>query len=60
MPFFVDDTRHWRERAVQARQLAEKIEDPVQQQAMLDIALAYDRMAERADARLSTTEDSDR
>jgi hypothetical protein len=51
MPFFVDDTRHWRERAVQAREVAASLPDGVQKQTMLDIALAYDRMAERAEAR---------
>jgi hypothetical protein len=48
MPFFVNDPRHWRERAKEARELAVALTDPDKKQAMLEIAQAYERMAERA------------
>jgi hypothetical protein len=50
MPYFADDPRRWRDRAEHARRLAEELIDPAKQ-AMLGVAAAYERMAERADAR---------
>jgi hypothetical protein len=42
---------HWRARARETRDLADEIADPDQRQLMLDIAIGYDRIAERAEER---------
>jgi hypothetical protein len=51
MPYFVDNTKHWKERAGEARALAAKLTDPMSRRAMEEIADAYERMAARAEAR---------
>jgi hypothetical protein len=51
MPYFVDNTKHWKERAQEARALAATLTDPVSRRAMEEIADAYERMAARAEAR---------
>ena len=48
MPFFVNDPTHWRHRAEESRALAGTLTDPVARMQMLEVAAAYDRMAERA------------
>lgn len=48
MPFFVNDPKHWQERAEETRALAEMLTDAKARSQMLEIAVAYDRMAERA------------
>lgn len=40
---------HWRRRAQEARADAERQGDPETKQALLDIAVLYDRLAEIAD-----------
>jgi hypothetical protein len=54
MPYFVDNTMHWKERAEEARTLAAKLTDPVSKRAMEEIAEAYERMAARSDTRRET------
>jgi hypothetical protein len=49
MPYSVNDPRQWRERAKEARALAETLRDSLARNQMLEIAAAYDRMAERAE-----------
>ena len=51
MPYFINDTRHWTERAEHARKLAAEITDPVEKRRMFEVAAAYERMAQRATAR---------
>lgn len=48
MPFFVNDQIHWRQRADETRALAETLTDASAQSQMMEVAAAYDRMAERA------------
>ncbi len=48
---FINDPKHWRERAEQARILADQMNDPQSKQAMLRIAADYERLAERAEER---------
>ena len=48
MPFFVNDPKHWLERAEETRALADMLSDVVARSQMLEVAAAYDRMAERA------------
>ena len=47
----LDDAKHWHERAMAARAMADQIDDPVAKEAMLKIAKAYSRIAERAEER---------
>jgi hypothetical protein len=51
--FFADDPRHWRHRAAEARAVADEIDDPQSKRDMEEVARTYDRMAERAEARLA-------
>jgi hypothetical protein len=48
---FINDPAHWRQRAKEARTLAEQINDQASKEAMLRIAQDYDRLAERATRR---------
>ena len=47
----LNDARHWRNRAGEARKLAQQISDPVARGSMSAIAVEYDLIAERALAR---------
>ena len=49
MPFFVNDPLHWRERAKEAHALAETLTDSQARRQMMEVAAAYERMAERAE-----------
>jgi hypothetical protein len=53
MSLLYNDPEHWRERAMEARALAEKMTDAVGRQAMIEIAEKYDRLAARAVERLA-------
>jgi hypothetical protein len=46
-----DDPKHWRQRAEQARALAEKMSDPASREMMVGIAKDCERLAERAEQR---------
>ena len=52
MPLLYNDPEHWRERARDARTLAEQITDEIGRQAMLEIAEKYEYLAARAVQRL--------
>jgi hypothetical protein len=45
---FINDPKHWHERAEEMRALAEKAGDEESRQAMLRIATDYDKLAQRA------------
>jgi hypothetical protein len=47
----LDDPDHWRERAEDARDVAEQLSDPVSRDMMLRIAESCDRLAELAEYR---------
>ena len=47
----ITDPAYWRQRAEEARRIAEQLSDPVSQQTMRDIAAAYEQLAEIAQAR---------
>jgi hypothetical protein len=50
-----DDPEHWRERAAEARRLADRMDDdPIAKSTMLGIVEAYERLAEMAQARLAS------
>jgi hypothetical protein len=46
-----DDPEHWRQRAEEARVLAEQMSDAASREMMLGIAKDYERLAERAEQR---------
>jgi hypothetical protein len=48
MADLLKDPAHWRDRAEEARRLAEALGDPKARQTMLEIAESYDRLAGRA------------
>jgi hypothetical protein len=50
-PSFINDPEHWRQRAEEARRLADQIDDPDSKRMMLAIARDYDHLAERAEHR---------
>jgi hypothetical protein len=53
LPSRVDDSKHWRERAAHMRALSEMTKDTNVVATMLQLALDYDLLADRADARSS-------
>jgi hypothetical protein len=48
---FINDPGHWRQRAEEARSIAEQMNDPQSKEAMLRIARDYEHLAERAERR---------
>ena len=52
----INDPKHWRERAEEARRIAEDMADQEAKRMMLSIAAGYDRLAQHADTRLLTGE----
>ena len=48
---FINDPAHWRQRAEEARTIAEQMSDLNSKDAMLRIATDYERLAERAEQR---------
>jgi hypothetical protein len=47
----IDNPQHWRERAEEARRIADKLDDPIAKAAMLRIASGYEQIAEHAQLR---------
>jgi hypothetical protein len=47
----IDDPIHWRQRAEEARKVAEQLDDPTAQKTMLEIAASYDQLAALAEAK---------
>jgi hypothetical protein len=47
----INDPKHWRDRAEEARAYADAMNDPEAKRQMLEIARGYDRLAERAEER---------
>ena len=50
-PSLVNDPAHWRQRAQEARTVADQLSDLQAKAAMLRIADDYERLAKRAEAR---------
>jgi hypothetical protein len=51
MPRRIDNSRHWRARAEEARELAEQMTNPEAKRIMLGIAVSYVGLAQIADQR---------
>ena len=51
MPPLLDDAEHWRSRAEEARATAAEMKDPIARRTMLEVAVNYDLLAERAEQR---------
>jgi hypothetical protein len=54
MPGFLDNAKYWRNRAEEARVVAEASEDDRSKQIMLGIARDYERIAELAEQRVKS------
>ena len=53
----INDPKHWRERAEEARVHAEQLTDPESKKTMLTIAEDYEKLAKRAEERLRNSEE---
>ena len=53
----INDPKHWRERAQEARVHAEQIADPESKKMMLKIAEDYEKLAQRAEQRCGVSAD---
>jgi hypothetical protein len=49
----IDDPTHWRQRAEEARRVADQLDDPIAKKTMLDIARSYEQLAALAAAKLA-------
>ena len=49
VPF--NDPGHWRARAIEARAVAEHLNDPISKEMMLKVAADYEKLAKRAEER---------
>ena len=48
----INDPKHWRERAEEARAIADQLTDPDSKRRMLRVAKDYEELARRAEKRL--------
>lgn len=53
-PPIIDDPSHWRQRAEEARSVADQLDDPIAKETMLAIARSYEQMAILAEAKLES------
>ena len=53
----VPESVYWRDRAIEARLMAEQLTDPDARRAVLRVAESYERLARTADARATARKD---
>ena len=58
MPQLLTDPTHWRLRAQEAHQLAQRLKDPLDRAAKLEMAYKYERLAVRATEWINKTTSS--
>jgi hypothetical protein len=51
MPSLLNDPAHWRRRAQETRSIADRLNDPIAKQTMLEIAQHYEQLAAIAETR---------
>jgi hypothetical protein len=59
MTDLLNNAQHWRDRAEEARTLAEEMRDEFSRQQMMAIADGYDRLAKRAEQRTKSDQSPD-
>jgi hypothetical protein len=59
MSSILNDAKHWRERAREARAIADETDNPMVRRSMFRIAEEYERVAEKAAQRASDAGDGD-
>ena len=58
-PSRISDPRHWLDRAKKARDAAEAMTDPEFKRMMIEVAVGYERLAKRAEERISKLNPTD-
>ena len=53
MPTALGTPQHWRERAREARDMADHMEDPEGKRSMFEVAERYEHIAKRSEAKLA-------
>jgi hypothetical protein len=51
-PTLLNDPAHWRRRAQETRSIADRLDDPVAKQTMLEVAQHYEQIATIAETRV--------
>jgi hypothetical protein len=49
VPVRINDPAYWRQRADEARRMADELTDPLARQAIMEVAAAYERLAQIAE-----------
>jgi hypothetical protein len=52
MSSLLNDPAHWRRRAQETRSIADRLDDPIAKQTMLEVAEHYEQLAAIAETRL--------
>jgi hypothetical protein len=52
LPLVFNDPKHWHQRAIEARQIVDRMTDPFARKRMLGVAEQYEKIAQRAVERL--------
>jgi hypothetical protein len=50
----INDPAYWRQRAEEARRIADQLDDPLAKRTLLEIARSYERLSALTEARLTS------